>query len=107
MDDLSKELTAEMMPGELWQRVAEAIGAENVYKLAVITGGVTVYVPRAESVVRPIRDAHIKNEFNGLNHYELAEKYDVTERWVRELCGVGIVEGQIDFWPEPCNESRN
>lgn len=107
MDDLSKELTVEMMPDGLWRRVAEEIGVENVYKLAVITGGVTVYIPRAESVTRPVRDVRIKEEFNGFNHYELAKKYDVTERWVRELCGVGITEGQIGFFDGQDNESQN
>lgn len=105
MDDFLKELTVEMMPGELWRRVAEAIGPENVYKLAEITGGVTVYIPRAESVTRPVRDARIKEEFNGFNHCELAKKYDVTERWVRELCGVGITEGQIGFFDNQDNDS--
>ena len=50
--------------------------------------------------LRPVRDAHIKAEFNGFNHVELAEKYDVTERWVRKLCGVGFIEGQIGLFDE-------
>lgn len=100
MDKLSKELTIEMFPEGLWRQIAEAIGAENIYKLAKLTGGATLYVPRAESVIRPVRDAHIKAEFNGFNHVELAEKYDVTERWVRALCGLGVSEGQMDFFDE-------
>lgn len=107
MDELSKELTIEMFQDGLWREIAQAIGAENVYKLAKLTGGVTVYIPRAESVIRPVRDAHIKAEFNGLNHIELAEKYDVTERWVRALCGLGITEGQISFFDSQDNVSRN
>ena len=98
MDELSKELTVEMFQDGLWRQIAQAIGAENVYRLAKVTGGVTVYIPRAESVIRPVRDAHIKAEFNGFNHIELAEKYDVTERWVRALCGLGVTEGQIGFF---------
>lgn len=107
MDELSKELTIEMFQDGLWRGIAQAIGAENVYKLAKLTGGVTVYVPRAESVIRPVRDAHIKAEFNGFNHIELAEKYDVTERWVRALCGLGVTEGQIGFFDSQDNVSQN
>lgn len=107
MNELSKELTAEMFQDGLWREIAQAIGAENVYKLAKITGGVTVYIPRVESVIRPVRDAHIKAEFNGFNHIELAEKYDVTERWVRALCGLGAMEGQIDLFDDRDNAARN
>lgn len=107
MDELSKELTVEMFQDGLWREIAKAIGAENVYKLAKVTGGVTVYIPRAESVVRPVRDARIKAEFNGFNHIELAEKYNVTERWVRALCGLGVTEGQIGFFDDLDNVSQN
>lgn len=107
MDELSKELTIEMFSDGLWREIAQAIGVENVYKLAKVTGGVTVYIPRPESVVRPVRDAHIKAEFNGFNHIELAEKYNVTERWVRALCGLGIIEGQIGFFEDQDNSSQN
>lgn len=100
MDDLIKELTVAMLPDGLWRQIAKAIGVENFYKLAEVIGGTTIYIPRAESITRPVRDAHIKEEFNGFNHCELAKKYDVTERWVRELCGPGIVEGQIDIFSD-------
>ena len=98
MGDLSRELTVELLENEQWRRIAETIGAENFCRLADILGGETVYIPKTESLVRPVRDAHIKAEFNGFNHSELAKKYNVTERWVRELCGPGIVEGQLGFF---------
>lgn len=98
MGDLSRELTVEMLENEQWCRIAETIGAENFCRLADILGGETVYIPKTESLVRPVRDAHIKAEFNGFNHSELAKKYNVTERWVRELCGPGIAEGQLGFF---------
>lgn len=98
MDNFLKELTVEMLPDGLWRQIAEAIGVENFYKLAEVIGGATIYIPQAESITRPVRDAHIKDEFNGYNHSELARKYGVTDRWVRELCGPDIVEGQIDLF---------
>lgn len=98
MSELSKDLTIEMIPDGLYTQIAEVIGIDNFYKLAEVVGGATVYIPKPESLVRPVRDARIKNEFNGYNHPELARKYGVTERWVRQLCGDGHTEGQLSFF---------
>lgn len=98
MDDLSKGLTIEMLSAELYKQIAEAIGTDNFYKLAEVVGGTTIYIPKPDSLTRPVRDARIKEEFNGYNHLELARKYGVTERWVRQLCGPGQAEGQLDLF---------
>ena len=98
MVELSKELTLDLLPDGLWRQIAEAIGAENFYKLAEVVGGSTIYIPKPETLVRPIRDTRIKEEFNGYNHPELARTYGVTERWVRHLCGDGHTEGQLDIF---------
>lgn len=99
MDELARELTLEMLASsELYYQIAEAIGTENFYKLAGVVGGTTIYIPKQEGLLRPVRAARIKAEFNGYNHSELAKKYNVTERWVRTLCGVGHSEGQIDLF---------
>lgn len=97
MDELARDLTAEMLPEGLYKQIAESIGTENFYKLAELLGGATVYIPKPESVTRPVRDARIKAEFNGYNHPELARKYGVTERWVRQLCGDGHFNGQLSL----------
>lgn len=101
MDELAKELTAELLEEEQWREMAEVIGADNFYRLAKHLGGQTIYVPKPESLLRPVRDQHIKEEFNGWNHVELARKYGVTDRWVRALCGPGFLEGQIGIFDEP------
>ena len=106
MDDLIKELTPEMLPSELYQQIAGAVGMEGFYKLAQAVGGLTIYVPLADSLLRPVRDARIKAEFNGCNHTALAEKYGVTERRVRQLCGDGFIEGQINFF-EDTEKTKN
>lgn len=98
MDQLAQELTLDMIDGDgLYRKIAETIGIENFYELTKIVGGSTFYLPKPESVVRPVRDAHIKAEFNGYNHPELAKKYGVSVRWVRLLCGAGHMEGQMDL----------
>ena len=99
MEDLVKELTIDMVPDGDNRIIAET-------KLCSVVGGSTIYLQKPESVLRPVRDAHIKAEFNGYNHPELARKYGVTERWVRQLCGEGKLEGQmslLDYGDEPEN----
>lgn len=98
--DMGKDLTLEMIP-ETYRPIAEAIGIENLLKLAGLVGGTTFYLPRPESFTRPVRDEWIKAEFNGCNHVELAQKYEVTERRVRQLCGEGSMEGQQSFFDPP------
>lgn len=97
MENLAKGLKIEMLP-ENYREIAEAIGTENFVKLAEAVGGSTLYIPKPESLVRPVRDAQIKEEFTGYNHMELAKKYGVTERWVRQLCGAGKLEGQLELF---------
>ena len=45
-------------------------------------------------------------DWRDIVHPELARKYGVTERWVRQLCGEGKLEGQmslLDYGDEPEN----
>lgn len=100
MDGLVKELLPEMLPEAQWKQIAELIGVEAFYKLAKEFGGATLYIPKPESIIRPVRDAKIKEEFNGYNHPALAKKYGVTERWVRQICGEGNFEGQMNLFGE-------
>lgn len=107
MDELVKDLALDMISEGLYRMIAEAIGTDNFYKLAEIVGGTTIYIPKPESLTRPVRDARIKKEFTGHNHQELARKYGVTERWVRRICGPRQAEGQIgifDYLEDPGDE---
>jgi len=97
MDNMSECLTLEMIPDGFYRKIAAAIGVDNLVKLTEIAGGTTIYLPKTDSLLRPVRDANIKAEFNGFNHIELAQKYNVTDRWIRQLCGEGFVEGQLNF----------
>ena len=81
MDELVKDLTLDMLPEGIYRDIAEAIGIKNFYTLTEVVGGATIYLPKPESVIRPVRDARIREEFNGYNHPDLARKYRVTERW--------------------------
>jgi Mor family transcriptional regulator len=98
LDEWMKELKAEMIPDGYNRQIAEEIGVENLLKLTQSFGGNTVYIPKTDSLVRPIRDIKIREEFNGHNYLQLSIKYNITERWVREICGEGYPEGQFSLF---------
>ncbi|MGN0710512.1 MAG: Mor transcription activator family protein [Anaerovoracaceae bacterium] len=95
---LAQELTPEMVPEGLLREIAEEIGCVNLIKLLDIVNGDTVYLQRADNILRPVRDKHIREEFNGYNRSELAKKYNLSERYMRELCGEEQVEGQMSLF---------
>ena len=100
MDAFITELTLEEIPDGPWRQVAEEIGIESLYKALKIVGGATTYIPKPETLIRPVRNRHIREEFNGWNYLELAKKYNVTDRLVGQVCGAGCTEGQINLFDE-------
>ncbi|TCL43204.1 Mor transcription activator family protein [Harryflintia acetispora] len=100
MEDWIKDLTVDMLPEGPARQIAEAVGVENLVRLAELFGGTTFYMPKTDSLIRPVRDARIKEEFSGYNTAELAKQYNVTESWVRQLCGPGKIKGQISFFDQ-------
>ncbi|WP_032122029.1 Mor transcription activator family protein [Clostridium amazonitimonense] len=98
MDGWIKDLTVDMIPEGPYRDIADTIGVVNFIKLAEFVGGSTIYIPKADSFLRPARDLNIKKEFNGYNHSDLAKKYNLSERWIREICGEGHLEGQITLF---------
>jgi len=98
LDGWIKDLTVDMIPEGPYRDIADTIGVANFIKLAEFVGGSTIYIPKADSFLRPARDLNIKKEFNGYNHSDLAKKYNLSERWIREICGEGHLEGQITLF---------
>lgn len=74
-----------MLPDGICKKIAEEIGADNLLKLAVLVGGSTFYIPQAESILRPLRNQKIKEEYNGYNSAELAGRYGITQRQVQQI----------------------
>lgn len=84
--------------------VAELIGMENFRLLVRSFSGSSLYIPKIESLEKPIRDAMIREEFNGNNYRELGLKYGLTEAWIRDIVKEKAreirrkpVDGQISF----------
>lgn len=85
LEPWTKDLVCSMLPDGICKSIAEEIGADNLLKLAVLVGGTTFYMPQAESILRPLRDQKIREEYNGYNDVELARKYGVTPRKVKQI----------------------
>lgn len=96
-ENWTEEVTIDMLP-ELYQQVVSVIGIRNFLALCREIGGTNLYVPKSESVIRPIRDKRIKAEFNGSNYKELAIKYNLCERWVRDIINPKEMDGQLNIF---------
>lgn len=63
----------------------EAVGLSTAKKLVEAFGGETFYFPKVESVVRLARNRRVYKEFTGFNQRLLADKYNLTSRYVRDI----------------------
>ena len=61
------------------------VGLSAAKNLVEVFGGDVFYFPKVESVIRSARNRRIYKEFTGYNHKELATKYNLTTRYVREI----------------------
>lgn len=96
MEIWSKNLKPEELP-EPYKEMAKNIGIENTLKLVDLYQGAAIYFPKIEKVLIKIRDKNIRKEFNGGNYKELAIKYGLTERWIREIVSSNVLDNQISF----------
>ena len=94
-----EEITTEMLP-EPYDYYAGLIGMDNFYKLSKELGGTALYIPKTESLFRELRNKKIKEEFNGGNYKDLALKYGLSERFVREICAHAniVLPGQVTLF---------
>ncbi len=68
------------------RQIAEIIGVEAYLKLTRVFGGTTIYIAKAEEIIkRADRDRQIREEFDGSNYAQLAVKYGLTEVWIRNI----------------------
>lgn len=68
-----------------YQLVARVIGVENAIKLGKELGGEHFYLPKWDVCQAKARRRKIIEEFKAGNYRELAKKYGVTSRWVRDI----------------------
>ncbi|MCG8530465.1 MAG: hypothetical protein MI749_07370, partial [Desulfovibrionales bacterium] len=68
------QITTKDLPGD-FREIARLIGLESAMKLLKEFGGAQLYVPKPETVIRPVRDRAIVSEFDGSNVKQIALKY--------------------------------
>lgn len=96
MTDLSADIRIEDLPPE-FRAVAEEIGLSAAVRLVRARGGEEVYVPKEDSVSRAARNRAILAEFNGKNYRELARRYDLTVKTIRQVVAGGCGRDAYDF----------
>lgn len=88
-EQLVSELTLDDLEGEQ-RALAECLGLEAYKRLLIMYAGSTFTVRMPDTVTIPLRNKRIRSEFNGYNWGELARKYNLHEKTIRN-----IVSGEI------------
>lgn len=95
--ELLKETTMEDIP-ERYRDIAEITGIDTYARLSDYARGNEIYFPKVETVVMSARNRHIREEYNGYNQKELAERYDITIQQVNNILKDCPVYGQTDLF---------
>lgn len=82
--ELTREIAVEDLP-EAYQDVAQEIGLEATLKLAELFGGLYIYYPKLDTILRQKRDQGICREFNGSNYLKLCKKYRLSSQQIRNI----------------------
>ncbi|HJU70346.1 MAG TPA: Mor transcription activator family protein [Paucimonas sp.] len=64
---------------------ADQVGREIAERMASHWGGQNIYFPMGLSYKLSKRDHQIFDDFNGVNHSELARKYGVSLQWIYKV----------------------
>ncbi|MBP8005382.1 MAG: hypothetical protein KAZ18_00545 [Acinetobacter sp.] len=64
---------------------AEQIANELMYIIAKHWGGQSLYIVKVDCFLADDRDIQIYNEFDGHNHSELAQKYDLSTIYIYRI----------------------
>jgi len=65
--------------------MARIIGVERLLALCEVFGGTTIYIPKKKRILQQVRNKAIKREFNSQNYRQLASKYGLSERRIRQI----------------------
>ena len=88
-EQLVEELKLDDLEGEQ-RALAECLGLEAYKRLLLMYAGSTFTVRMPDKITIPLRNKRIRSEFNGYNWGELARKYNLHEKTIRN-----IVSGEI------------
>lgn len=70
---------------QAYQDVARLFGIEMALAFSKHFGGLNIYFPQIENLMRKKRDENICREFDGSNYRELARKYKLSDIHIRKI----------------------
>lgn len=79
-----KELKIEDVP-RAFRPLVEAIGIEAAAALANAYPGMSIYVPKPETLFERLRNDLIRRDLRTMSYREVARKYGLTEQWIRQI----------------------
>ena len=103
LKEMLSETSIEDIP-EKYRPVIDIIGIEKFAELGAYSKGDELYFPKIETIIAPARNRRIKKEFNGYNEAELAGRYGLTIKQVRNILRDEPFIGQLnilDFLDQP------
>ena len=98
--DIERIVSFDQLSGDQ-RELAEIVGLEAYRKLVANYGGMSIYINKPETILRDLRNIEICNSFNGFNYRELAKKYHLSEKTVREIVSgkeTEPLDGQTSFF---------
>lgn len=96
MDELDIQLSD---LSDYQREIAETIGLDNYVELSKRFGGEdSIYIQKYSELIKIVRNKEIRKRYNGYNSKLLAKMYNLSERYIREICcDKDIIEGQITW----------
>ena len=88
MEKWTDRLTIDMIP-EQYRQLAEITGIQPLLT--------NLYIPKVDALTRTARDRLIREKFTGYNAEQLAQEFDLTVRWVQEICKDAPPAGQLSL----------
>lgn len=82
---------------EGYHQIIEIVGLKKFVELSNLARGERLYFPKVESIVLPARNRKIKKEYDGRNAEELAQKYNLTVRQIRNILKDEPIAGQMNI----------
>ena len=79
------ELTVSDFPPQLRELVT-IVGVEAAVAIARHYGGQQFYVAKVDAILRQKRDQMVRRDKELLGYKGCAQKYNLTEVWVRQIC---------------------
>ena len=76
-------LTRDDLPDSVMD-IVDSIGLDAFKELVRLAGGSNLYIPNESSLVKPIRNRMIRDEFKG-SYKDISMKYGISEIQVRNI----------------------